>query len=471
MKATGKIMGVLRLRAVVFMVLFVAQVALAQTAFESKLKPGDKLLLTIGEEKAATFDLEIQPDGRIHLPRAGTVQVEGKTVTEAEELVVRAYRAVYRDPIVSLALKEAKRNVVLVTSIRGNLSEVEWRADLDLRTALVPGITTSDLDLYAVRVFRDQAMVAEVDLALLFAKDSTEWNGPLLPQDVVSIVPTPYVRVWITGNIGRPGQVKIEAGRTVQEAVGLAGGIVRMVSEQQLEESDFEIVVRRGAQEFVLPALQSAGDSPFIVLDGDSVSVQLSLVPVVVGGEVARPGRYYVSKDSGLPEAVAKAGGIRPTGTLKGALLVRSGAVRAFDIGPFGSGPLDSDLDAKPGDVVYVAVNQRAFTVLGRALRPGRYPMSDETAYRASDALAAAGGSHPQVSTDRRMVIVRFGEDGLPRLIKFNLDEFYKDGKAEANPLVLPGDTLVVAPKQEFSVSSVASILAGLFSLDRILRR
>jgi hypothetical protein len=69
------------------------------------------------------------------------------------------------------------------------------------------------------------------------------------------------------------------------------------------------------------------------------------------------------------------------------------------------------------------------------------------------------------------MVIVRFGEDGLPRLIKFNLDEFYKDGKGEANPLVLPGDTLVVAPKQEFSVSSVASILAGLFSLDRILRR
>jgi protein involved in polysaccharide export with SLBB domain len=478
MMATGKDRGVkphLWLGTVLVVLLLAgplgARASTAQEASLSRLKVGDKLLLSVAGMVSAPVEIEVQLDGRIHLPRAGSVKVAGETVTVAEALVAQAYRTVYRDPIVALALKESKKEFVWVAAGRGTTVPFEWSPGLDLRTALAPGIVTTDLDQSVVRVFRDGKTLAEADLAELFSQDSQEWNGPLEPNDVVTIVPNPYVRVWVTGNVARPGQVKIEAGRTIHEAVSLAGGIVRTTTDQQLEESDFEIVLRRGGSEQRIPAVLAEGATPTKVEPGDSMSVELALVAVVVGGEVVRPGRYYVSRGAALAETVARAGGLKPTGTARGALLVRDGSVLSLDVTIPPKGPLDLASLARQGDVVYITTNQQAFTVLGRALRPGRYVMVDDTQYRASDALAAAGGAHPQVSTDRRMVIVRFGPDGKPTLINFNLDEFYKDGKAESNPVVLAGDTLVVAPKRELSVSSIASILAGLFSLDRILRR
>jgi hypothetical protein len=68
------------------------------------------------------------------------------------------------------------------------------------------------------------------------------------------------------------------------------------------------------------------------------------------------------------------------------------------------------------------------------------------------------------------MVIARFDDKGKLSLIKFNMDEFYKRGKKEANPEIRPGDTLFVAPNDEFSLSQAAAVLTGLFSLNRIIR-
>lgn len=434
------------------------------------LRAGDQIIVTLGTKTPTTVDTFVESDGRVHLPRIGGVYVAGMTVGDAEHKIRAAYKKIYKDPIVSLYVKKPLSEVVYVIGTRAPMGSIEIQPDMDLRSVLGKAQLPDDADKIMITVFRRGVAIAEVDPQKLLQSSNEEWNGPMKPEDVVSIQPRPFARVWVTGNVGRPGEVRIDARRNVYEAVAAAGGVTKVISEQTFQEADFDIVVRskRGVERFsaVAPSTQQLP----LVEDGATITVELSLVTVTVIGEVNSPGRHYVSRSADLSEMVGAAGGVKPTGTLSEAILVRGDSVTKVNLGTPQPGQEGLRNLVQFGDVVYVPVNQKTFNVLGRATVPGTYLMADERVYRASDALAAAKGPLARFSSDRRMVIARFDDKGKLSLIKFNMDEFYKRGKKEANPEIRPGDTLFVAPNDEFSLSQAAAVLTGLFSLNRIIR-
>lgn len=73
-----------------------------------RLGPGDEIRITISDLAELTNTYLVSDTGTISMPRLGTVQVDGKTLTEVETALADSLRAkqVLRDPSVSVQIEK-----------------------------------------------------------------------------------------------------------------------------------------------------------------------------------------------------------------------------------------------------------------------------------------------------------------------------------------------------------------------------
>jgi protein involved in polysaccharide export with SLBB domain len=153
-------------------------------------------------------------------------------------------------------------------------------------------------------------------------------------------------------------------------------------------------------------------------------------VSVFVGGEVERPGQFSLSSVSDIATAIAQAGGIRRTGSLRSVRLVRGGSTRTVDLyGLFGIGSTPV-IRLQDGDRIIVPVIGRTIAVAGAVARPAIYELRDTISAEA--AIAYAGG--PVRSRGADIVISRIGADGVETFIR----------SAGRSTVVQGGDAVIV---------------------------
>jgi polysaccharide export outer membrane protein len=85
-------------------------------------------------------------------------------------------------------------------------------------------------------------------------------------------------------------------------------------------------------------------------------------------------------------------------------------------------------------------VNSRQVSVLGKVVKPGRYPI-DSVNRRVTDFVAAAGGTAAGGSDTVTVVQVR---DGQTRKTDVNLEQMFRNGSLDTNMELAPGDTIFV---------------------------
>jgi len=116
------------------------------------------------------------------------------------------------------------------------------------------------------------------------------------------------------------------------------------------------------------------------VLLGTDVFVSLGAVrsaSVFVGGEVSRPGQYGLTALSDVSVALAQAGGVRRSGSLRNVRVVRGGRTITVDLyGLLGIGT-PPGLRLQDGDRVIVPVLGRTVAIAGGVTRPGIYELRD----------------------------------------------------------------------------------------------
>jgi protein involved in polysaccharide export with SLBB domain len=114
-------------------------------------------------------------------------------------------------------------------------------------------------------------------------------------------------------------------------------------------------------------------------------------VTVFVGGEVDRPGQYNMTALSDISAALAQAGGVRRSGSLRNVRIVRGGSsisVDLYGLLGIGSPPL---VRLRDGDRVIVPVIGDTVAVSGAVARPGIYEIRPGVSLAA--VLAFAGGA------------------------------------------------------------------------------
>ncbi|MBX3119931.1 MAG: SLBB domain-containing protein [Fimbriimonadaceae bacterium] len=423
-----------------------------------KLKVGDTVTIEAPSGYGGSFTL--LNDGSIYGRGFGKVVLAGKTWEESEQAVKQALKRFVKPEDVHLYISSQRAELVYLVGLAGGKGPAAWRPDLTLRQLLANSDVGENLDKVEVSVFRSGSSIYQANLDSVL-KGQASQDPKLSPDDVVTITPIEHVRVWVSGAVRNPGEVRIPKGSDLYRALTAAGGLI----QKEAIDDEATIVVRRGPTTKEYPAREIASLSRVNLEAGDDISVVLpEAVRVSVMGEVASPGEYLLTGGPTLSKAVAIAGGPTTKGTLSRVMVVRNGEMSQVDV----SKP-DAIYSLKAGDLVVIPRNERVVFVMGEVNEPKRLDLEDNREYRVTDALALAGGLRSG-GTYRRVYLARPDKNGKVQITQFNLDEYLKDGKLESNPILQPGDSLLFGRPNGLSFAAAGQIISSFILIDSLGR-
>ena len=262
------------------------------------------------------------------------------------------------------------------------------------------------------------------------------------PKVALSLSRLRTIRVYVVGDVERPGAYDISSQSTVLNALYAAGGptavgslrLVRHYRGAQLISTvDLYDLILRGVRTDVR-RLQS----------GDSILVPTVGTEVAVEGEVRRPARYELLREETLAEVLELAGGIAPQGSLRQISIDRIEAHqrRVEQTLPVAADATDaaveralSEFHISDGDRVYVApirpYTEQSVYLSGHVFRAGPYAF--HPGMKLTDFIGSYSDLLPEPAN--RAEIVRLtGPNRQPETIPFDIVSVL-DGK-DAPPVL-----------------------------------
>lgn len=205
-------------------------IALAQTSPQADILsytigPGDELTLVVVGQPEMSGDVRVDADGRVTIPLAKSVEVQGRTLDAAREAITSHLSGGYlKNPQVLLDVKRfASKQIDVSGAVKnpGTYSLTGGDATVSRVLLLAGGLL--DPGTPSAEVWRDvdgQRQVIPVDLKALNAGESAA-DLVVLPGDHLYVQPT--AQVFVDGQVGKPGAIAWRNGLTISEAIIQAG--------------------------------------------------------------------------------------------------------------------------------------------------------------------------------------------------------------------------------------------------------
>jgi protein involved in polysaccharide export with SLBB domain len=281
----------------------------------------------------------------------------------------------------------------------------------------------------------------------------------------VSLSRVRTVRVYVVGDVERPGGYDVSSLSTPLNAVYTAGGptsggslriLQHFRGEQLIQEIDVYDLLLHG----IRADLQ--GFQP-----GDTIRVPPLKGEVTIEGMVRRPAIYELHGEKGLAQVLELAGGVLPTGTLRHVDVERvvdheSRTMLRLDIPE-----TDSDASARKaledfaiqdGDKIKITpilpYADKTVYLDGYVSRPGKFAYRE--GMKVTDLIKSYKDLLPEPSTTHAEIIRLTQPDYTPVVLAFNLDDALA-GKDE-NLELKPFDTVRVFSKYDFEDPPVITI-------------
>lgn len=242
------------------------------------------------------------------------------------------------------------------------------------------------------------------------------------------------MRIFVLGDVNRPGAYTVSSLSTMTNALFVSGGVRPIGSLRNVQlKRHGKLIQRLDLYDLLLKgdtsadARMQAGDVIFVPPIGNTVSV---------AGEVRRPAIYELKKEHSVKQALAMAGGMLPTAYQAKSQLERINAAGEKSI-------IDVDLSSetsvaqslKNGDVlsVYSVLDnvEDVVSITGHVQRPGEFQWHQ--GMRLSDVLPSIKALLPEPNL--RMVLVRRERqpDRIIEVLASRLDEVFADPETTAN--------------------------------------
>jgi len=367
------------------------------------LGSGDVVNINIFNVPEYSGDYRITVDGAISLPVVGTINVEGLTIPQANNLIIQRYSRILQRPIVSVALVQPRPVRIAIAGEVNQPGSYTLRTAGDNNVQGFPPITTALEEAGGItraanvrqvklhRFFGGEEYVLNVNLWKLvqdgeLVQDVTLRDGdrivvPTLsenkPQETralaqSSIAPgDQVVEVAVVGEVNRPGTYDVSSTvtsdilgnpPTITQALEAAGGITNLSDIRNVE---VERITRQGPKRLSanLWALLKEGDisQDLLLQPGDTVvipraqditstevedlassSFSPDTIRVTVIGESEAPGTLELPPNTPLNQAILEAGGFNPR--------ARRGEVELVRLNPNGTVTRrDVDIDLEQG--------------------------------------------------------------------------------------------------------------------------
>jgi polysaccharide export outer membrane protein len=383
--------------------------------------PGDEIVVKMWGRVEGTQRMVVDRDGKVFLPKFGSLYVAGKTFEEVRAFL-KAKVSTIAEVSSDVTLGQMKG---IRISVVGEVIAPGWYNISSLHTALqalaMAGGMKDIGSLRRIRILRGGTEVREIDLYDFLLSGDTRADIRLLQGDVI-FVPVVGKMAAIAGEVRRPAIYELRHEKTVLDLVKVAGGFTPSAWKQRLQVERLEGNVSRIVLDAGVEELEK-GRQAMDLADGDIVRVfpivAADVNVVTLEGNVVRPGKYELKPGMTVGALVKDVKDFLPETYFDYALLTRLVPpdlhkeivpvnLRAIVL----EGKKDADIPLKAQDLLTV-YNRSAFrdtqkvTVSGEVRRPGTFDLKKGS--RITD-LVKLAGDLTKVSWLPRAEVVRIDE-------------------------------------------------------------
>lgn len=454
---------------------------------EYVIGPTDELTITLWlKSKAEIMKILVRPDGNISFLFIDDMRVAGLTPTQVDQELSRRLQGYVKNPRLDILVTGFNSKKVslfgeiarLSTGISGpGVYPLTGKTPV-LNMILSAGGYSERADLKNVEITR-MGKVYKLNLSrALYEGDQTQ-NIILEGGDSIVVPELPQYKeekllpqkVFILGEVMKPGSHTYKKEIRIIEAISLAGGIKKEADEAKARilrgKTEIPVNIKK-----ILAESQSElniriedGDILYIPMLAEFEEERLFSNKAYVTGGVNKEGLYTFKKKIGVMEVVTMAGGFHRESYQNDTYIIRDGdkiPVRVNDylvsLNP------DLNIPVKDGDIVYVPkYNTRIVSVYGEAKNQGQYEIKGKNILLA-DAIARAGG----YTTDAVLsdIVVLRGDIRKPTVIQADFKKFFKEKDLTQNITLEEGDVVYIPRSRIASISDfmtkIAPILANI---------
>jgi len=210
----------------------------AQPPAHYRLAAGDSIRISVFQSPELSVETRLTESGTISYPLLGTVQLGGLSVSEAEKKIADGLRTrdFVKQPQVSILVTQVRGHQVSVLGQVGRpgrypLETGEVRLTEMLATA--GGVQPTGADtVVVIGTRRGQPFRQEVDLPAVYAGKQAD---DVMLQNGDSIYVERAPQIYVQGEVGRAGPIRLERNMTVRQAIAAAGGITIRGTERGMK--------------------------------------------------------------------------------------------------------------------------------------------------------------------------------------------------------------------------------------------
>ena len=206
--------------------------------YDYRVGPGDilsiivydhpELTIPAGEQRSAAESGNlVNPDGTIFYPYTGRIKVDGQTVDEIRETVTRLLSEFVKDPQIEVRVAQFNSKFVFVTGAvikPGRVALQNTPLTLIDAVQLASGFAPN-ANHHELKITR-QNLTASVSSYDLLKSGDLSQNIVLRAGDLIHVPDDSTQRVYVMGEVTRPGQVAMVSTRlTLTDVITQVGGI------------------------------------------------------------------------------------------------------------------------------------------------------------------------------------------------------------------------------------------------------
>ena len=419
--------------------------------------PGDTFVVYIwGKIIQDTFSLTVDRDGKVSLPKAGTVFVWGLKFSEAEKIIKTLLLQNYSNFSINVTLGKLRTIRVFVL---GEVFKPGGYTISSLSTIFhglyEAGGPTKVGSFRKIKLIRDNKEFSTVDLYDFLLTGEKGQDAKLQSGDTI-FVPTIGRVVAVRGSVKRPRVYELSGESKLSQVIKMAGGIT---PSGYLNRIQIERIVnneKKSIFDYEIRNLDSlAHDKDVTVNDGDMISIfpinKKKYGYVSISGNVNMPGEYELTQGLTVKELLGKARGILPGTYLPRAEISRykdekTKEIIAFDMGKLLAGDKAENNVLQEWDqvIVYTLSNVipvQNVQISGAVNKEAKMELTDNM--KISDLIFKAGGLNPTAMLDNaelyHMVV---GKE--PEIKKVNLRKILIEKNAGEDIILQGNDHLFV---------------------------
>ncbi|MBW2574305.1 MAG: SLBB domain-containing protein [Deltaproteobacteria bacterium] len=423
--------------------------------------PGDEVKILMWGRLDAAFNLVVDKEGTLAIPKIGPLTVAGLTFVELKNLIKHKIETITGvNVIISMGRLRSIQVFVLGEVKAPGVYTISSLATV-INALLSSGGPTDLGSLRMVQLKRKGKVVTTIDLYDFLLKGDNSKDTRLMPGDTI-FVPKVGPMISITGNVKRPAIYELKGNLTLINAIDLAGGLTpeaydqRIQIERSIDNKD-NIVIDVAYDE-------SKSVKSVILHDGDLIRVfsilPLAINEVYLSGNVLRPGKYEFKKGMHISDILPDLGVLKEDAYFDYALIKRYHLESMkHELIPFDLGALlllndkSQDIKLLPGDEIYI-YNKNVFEdkanaeIKGPVRKPGRY-LIDIKDMRIKDLVFKAGNLTKDVYLKLGHLYRTDIHTNEMTVVPFNLEKVMNEDPKH-NLLLEDQDLVVFHSKSEF---------------------